>query len=357
MSDTTFVDGVTPVPASWLNDVNNLTYYSVSKVYSNLTGGKKLQEIRSAQDYGATGTSTIVDIAAINAGVLDIHNLGGGILKLNSFISTAIDLTSLVNYSDVVLQDERYKTAGHIAWFNTGSDTEIRVHGASTTAGEGPSFVMQNNATTGDRTGSLVARYGPMSSTKVTAYIHFGVWDGTDWTPDIDFILNGSFGGIDNFRSRLRVGSKGALIINPSGTGKSISTDTAYTNGYSLVVNRPAQDGGGYQFGIKNGAVEIPQELQITATNATVRFQNVSGANRFALISDFPSSGQFQLYDHVAGTALMTFTSGGTTALNTLGMTFIAAASASVPNNCLFRDSADNKLKFKDNGGVVNLLY
>lgn len=357
MSDTTFVDGVTPVPASWLNDVNDLTYYSVSKIYTNLTGGKKLQEIKSAQDYGATGASTVTDTAAINAGILDVHNSGGGILKLNSFISTGIDLSTLTNYSDVVLQDERYKTAGHIAWFNTGTDTEVRVQGNSLSAGEGPSFVMQNNATTGDRTGSIVARYGSMSSAKVTAYIHFGVWDDTNWTPDIDLILNGSFGGVDNFRSRLRVGAKGAIIVNPGGTGKSISTDTAYTQGYSLVINRPAQDGGGYQFGVKNGAVEIPQELQIQGSTAAIRLQNVSGANRFSILSDFPSSGQLQIYDHIASTSLITLTSGGVLALNTLGISFVAASAASVPTNSLFRDSADNKLKYKDNAGTVNLLY
>jgi hypothetical protein len=34
-----------------------------------------------------------------------------------------------------------------------------------------------------------------------------------------------------------------------------------------------------------------------------------------------------------------------------------AIAGASVPNNTLFRDSADNRLKWKDNAGMVNALY
>ena len=39
-------------------------------------------------------------------------------------------------------------------------------------------------------------------------------------------------------------------------------------------------------------------------------------------------------------------------------ISFAEVSSASgVTNNTLFVDSADNKLKFKDSGGVVNLLY
>lgn len=38
-------------------------------------------------------------------------------------------------------------------------------------------------------------------------------------------------------------------------------------------------------------------------------------------------------------------------------VTFAAIAAAGVPNNSLFRDSADDKLKFRDNGGTVNALY
>jgi len=36
---------------------------------------------------------------------------------------------------------------------------------------------------------------------------------------------------------------------------------------------------------------------------------------------------------------------------------FDAVTAASVSNNRVFRDAADNKLKFKDNAGVVNALY
>lgn len=41
----------------------------------------------------------------------------------------------------------------------------------------------------------------------------------------------------------------------------------------------------------------------------------------------------------------------------TRSVVFDAVAAATVPNNSLFRDSADDVLKFKDNGGTVNALY
>lgn len=280
----------------------------------NRTVDAKLKEWASAADFGAAGVSTATDTTAINAGIAAVHAAGGGILRINNFISTAIDLTTLANQSDVMLFDERYKTAGHVAYFNTGTDAEVRVQGASLSSGEGPSFVMQNNALAGDRTGSLVARWGPMGSTKVNSYFHFGVWDGAAWTPDLDWLGNGAFGGVDDFRSRFRMGAAGALILNPAGTGKNIDAATAKAAGYTMVVNRPTPPGGGalqYQFGIRDGAVEIPQELQITSANATIRFQNAAGANKWGLLGEFPSAGQFCLYDSIAGGNKMVLVSGG----------------------------------------------
>jgi hypothetical protein len=46
----------------------------------------------------------------------------------------------------------------------------------------------------------------------------------------------------------------------------------------------------------------------------------------------------------------LVFASGG-------AIPFAALAASAAPNNSLFRDAADNKLKFKDNGGIVNALY
>lgn len=280
----------------------------------NRTVDVKLKEWVSAADFGATGASTVTDTAAINAGIAAVHAAGGGIFRINNFISTAIDLTALANQTDVLLLDERYKVAGHIAYFTTGTDAEVRVQGASLNSGEGPSFVVQNNALTGDRTGSFVARWGPMGSTKVNSYFHFGVWDGAAWTPDLDWIGNGAFGGADDFRSRLRVGAAGALILNPAGTGKNISAASAFSAGYSMVINRPTPPGGGalqYQFGVRDGAIECPQEVQVYAANATVRLQNAAGANKWSLIGEFPSAGQFAIFDHLAAVNKLVLTSGG----------------------------------------------
>ena len=338
-----------------------LVGYNPNLVYAHDTVGKKLQEVRSAYDYGARGVSNVVDTAAINAGIADLHtNFGGGILKLNAFIDTAIELTSLTNQTDVVLYDERYRTTGHVSWFNTGGDVEIRAHGASTASGEGPSFVVQNNATSGNRTGSFVARYGSMTaSNKVNSYFHFGVWDGAAWTPDLDWLGNGDFGGTDDFRSRLRVGAAGSAILNPAGAGRNIDAAAAKADGYTFIVNRPTPPGGGalqYQFGVKDGAVECPQEVQIYAASAAVRFQNASQANKWSLVSEFPSAGQFTVYDHAATASKMIFNTGGATQVIG-GFTLIAQTAASAANDTLFLDTADGKLKFKDAGGVVNALY
>ena len=65
--------------------------YGVSNAYGDDTTGKKLQEWKSAYDYGARGVSAVTDTAAINAGIAAIHTAGGGSLPIiNEFISTAL---------------------------------------------------------------------------------------------------------------------------------------------------------------------------------------------------------------------------------------------------------------------------
>lgn len=81
MASINFVDQLTPVPASWLNDVNNFVYNGVgTPTGSNLVGytqggtgavtrtvAAKLQESVSVKDFGAVGDGVTDDTAAINA--------------------------------------------------------------------------------------------------------------------------------------------------------------------------------------------------------------------------------------------------------------------------------------------------
>lgn len=62
MADTTFVNGVTPVPAEWLNDVNTNTYKGTVNV--------KL--------YGAKGDGVTDDTAAIQAALDQVNSTSGG---------------------------------------------------------------------------------------------------------------------------------------------------------------------------------------------------------------------------------------------------------------------------------------
>lgn len=306
----------------------------------------EVKQLPSAADYGATGASTVTDTAALNAGIAAIHAGGGGMLRVNKFISTSIDLSTLTNQTDVMLVDERWKTAGHYALFGINGDAELRLHGASVNGGEGPSFVGVNNAASGDRTVSIVARYGSGAGATVNQYFHMGVWDGANWYPELDWIGKGS----DGFRSRWRIGADGTAQINANKTGSA-----AYTASEIFAVNKPAQDGGGNLLLVKVGAVVVPQEVHIAAANSPLRFQTAAGVNKFSLLSEFPSAGQMCLFDHIAGVNKIVSTSGGSTAF-TGGISFTVQTAASAANNTLFVDSADNKLKYKGLSGTLTVL-
>lgn len=332
MADTTFVSGTT-ITHEWLNDVNDNIYsghsdipgtirsdlasttdptkgaalvgYGVANAYGDDTTGKKLQEWKSAYDYGARGVSTVTDTAAINAGIATIHTAGGGYLIINEFISTSIDLTTLTNQTDVMLIDRRYKSAGHISHFSTNGDMEYRIQGASVASGEGPSFVGVNNATTGDRTVSLVARYGGGIGTSVNCYMHMGVWDGTNWAPEFDMITNGDSG----FRSNFRVGY-GTAQINAGATGA-----YQYTQNKIFTVNKPPALGGGALYELSTTASTTFGDVKAAATNAAVRLAAAGGTNEWSLISQFPNAGQLTVYDHNTTSNKLVFTSGSDTSI------------------------------------------
>lgn len=279
--------------------------YGVSNAYGDDTTGKKLQEWKSAYDYGARGVSTVTDTAAINDGIAAIHAAGGGYLIINEFISTSIDLTTLTNQTDVMLIDRRYKSAGHIAHFSTNGDMEYRIHGASVTGGEGPSWVSVNTATTGDRTSSLVSRYGTGIGSSVGMYMHMGVWDGSNWFPEFDMITNGASG----FRSNLRVGY-GTVGINTGVTGA-----YNYTQNKIFTVNKPPALGGGALYELSTTASTTFGDVKAAATNAAVRLAAAGGTNEWSLVSQIPSAGQLTIYDHNTTSNKLVFTSGGDTAI------------------------------------------
>lgn len=313
---------------------------------------EKSRDFIDAADYITTpGASDALDMAGVQKAI-DLAAVKGGRVRVRKPIRNVWDLSSLTIPANVVIDDERNIDIGHTAMYGTGGDIEMRVHGASVTGGEGPSFVAVNNATSGDRTASIVARYGAGIGSVVTAFVHFGWWTGSVWKKVVDFITEHA----DGFRSNLRLGF-GAVIVNPSGTGENIDPEVAATNSLAFAVNNRADDGGGSLLKVFKGRIVAPPNQDVQIHGGALRLMNAAGDQRFSLIPDFPSVGQVTLYDQIAGKAMATFTSGGTMSIGMNGISISAVTAASVGTNCFFVDSADGKAKFKDSGGVVNALY
>lgn len=270
------------------------------------TAQSKMRDIVSVKDFGAVGDGVTDDTAAIQAAINAVHAAGGGNLLIPFGVLKTINLSSLTVYDDVVIEDQRWADVGHTGYYTSGQDSELRFHGASLNGGEGPSFVGVNNASSGDRTVSLVARYGSGAGGTVNQFVHMGVWDGANWYPEWDWIGKGS----DGFRSRFRVGGEGAAQINAA-----VTSAYAYTQNQIFLVNKPAQDGGGNLLEVTTSSTRVKGELHIatTAGNSPLRFYSSAGVLKWTFLSDFPSSGQFSLYDHAASANKITFTSGGDT--------------------------------------------
>ena len=265
----------------------------------------KLQTYIDAQDYIATpGASNASDQTGVQAAINYADSIGGGIVRVRPPISTSWNIQSLTVPVGVIIEDLRRIDLNNIFLYGVGGDTEFAISGTSVTAGEGPSFVGVNNATTGDRTVSLVARYGNTSTgASVNCYMHMGVWDGTNWFPEFDQITSGSSG----FRSNWRVGY-GTAQLNAGITGAA-----AYTAGQILVVNRPFGMGTGMAFEVDNTVSKFNTEIKIQVANAPLRFCAADGTPNWTFLDQYPSAAQFTLYDHNTSTNKIIFTSAGDT--------------------------------------------
>lgn len=264
----------------------------------------KGRELLDAADYiDVPGASEALDKAGVQAAINEAQARGGGRVRVRKPIRNVWKLSALTIPAGVIIDDERYCDSGHTAIYATGGDVEFRQHGISVPSGEGPSFTTVNNATTGDRTGSLVHRYGDGIGDQVGMYMHMGVWDGTNWFREFDMITPGA----DGFRSNLRVGY-GTVQINAAYTGA-----FQYTQNKIFTVNKPAALGGGPLLELMTGAARVTGELHVASTNAPVRHCYADGTPAFSWLSQFPSGGHLTLYDHDTGQNKLIFASSGDT--------------------------------------------
>ena len=320
---------------------------------------------RAASCTPSAESSTAVDSAAIQAGCALVDAAGGGVYRVNSFIATSIDLSALSLPTTVQMIDDRYSSSGWSFTHNEGTDMQFGIRGRATLTGEGPGYVMQNLASAGNRNCAFVHWYGPTNAPVVASFETWGYNSDSTWYAGREWISKGS---IDTGqRGRVRHGNDGGIVWNPNGSALSYRNNpaSAFTAGYHFVFGAPLQSGYTYSskllFALHNTHADCPVELRLQpdtgesgagVPNPTLRFQTgvgSAGTNRFSIIGDYPSTGLLTIRDDVNGKDLITFALNG----STIGFG-TAIAAASVLNNTLFRDSADNKLKFKDNGGVVN---
>lgn len=281
------------------------------------TVGAKLRDIIDAADKIETpGFSADLDKAGVQAAVNEMAARGGGVVRVRKPIGNW-DLSTLAIPATVMIEDDRYSDSGWKQWHSEGDDAQLGLRGRATPGGEGPCIVLQNLASTGNRNVSFVHWYGPSHAPVVASYEHWGYNADSTWYAGRQWLSKGS---IDTgARARTRQGNDGGIVFNPNGDANSFKNNPAVGFGqdYLFVWNAPSQAGyahsGKNLMNLKAGALELPIEMHLHGANPTIRFQSAAGANRFALIGDFPSAGQIALHDAIAGVNKQVWTSGGDT--------------------------------------------
>lgn len=162
-------------------------------------------------------------------------------------------------------------------------------------------------------------------------------------TPSLAILTLGSDGDTNLYRGA-------ANTLKTDDAFAAVGAITSDSNITALGYVQGAGDSSGLAFKVGNDA-EIHD---VDAANT----MNIRGASDAAAgIITFGSAGDTNLYRSGAD-ALRTDDSLYCKTISPDDVVlFNQYASASAPNNSLFRDSADNKLKYKDNSGVVNDLY
>jgi hypothetical protein len=228
----------------------------------------------------ATGTTVT---AKIDAAVASLAGNAGHVV-LSPALGSITDGDATSVPANVLIEDRRpYGPNAQIAYKSpSNGDFEMGLYAISTPGGEGPTYTVQNMATTGSRTGSFCARYGPTElGSTVIGCEHWGWWDGATWHPYWDLLIGSPM------HSRLRIGVTGAAIFNPYGTGTSADPDAAQTSGIWFQVNRYADSSPSNLFRIGDGAYpsavltqfRVGQKLMVGADQTPVAYVDVQSAD------------------------------------------------------------------------------